>query len=155
MAWILSQPLSMEHGVAPGVIQALKELPGGLPEVPQYIKLGEIKFLAKKHLRIVWHIYPSKAAYLAHASNPRQDTLPVASQWDILPEPNVLRREQRDPKTQEVTAPALVLPSYDQLMAVGESATVANNAELWELARARLYEMSAAWPDFAGATIDE
>lgn len=154
MAWILTQKLALEHGVSPGVIQTLKEA-GALPDVPQYIKMGGVVFPAKRRLRVLWHIYPSKAAYLAHAANPQPDTEPRTAVWEILPEPNVIRREQRDPKTQEVLQPALVLPSFDQLMAVGDSATVANNAELWDLARARLYELSAAWPDFAGAVMDE
>jgi hypothetical protein len=154
MAWILTQPLSAEHGVSPGVIQTLKDA-GALPDVPQYVKIGGVLFPAPRRLRILWQVYPSKAAYLAHAANPQPDTEPRTVVWEILPEPNVIRREQRDPKSQEVLQPALVLPSFDQVMAVGDSATVLNNAELWDLARALLYEMSAAWPDFAGAELDD
>lgn len=147
MAWILSQKLSAEHGVAPGVIQALKESPGGLPDVQQYIKVGAILFPAPRHISIVWHIYPSKAAYLAHVANPKQETAPLALPWEILPEPHVIRREQRDPKTGEILHPALVLPSFNQLMA--------NSGDVWNLGRQRLYEISADWPEFDGARLDE
>lgn len=154
MAWILSQPLSAELGVSPGIIQTLKDA-GTLPSVPQYIRIGGVMFPGPRRLLVLWQIYPSKSAYLSHVAKPQRETEPVTVPWDILPEPNVVRREQRDPKTQEVLQPALVLPSFDQLMAVGDSATVLNNAQLWDLARTRLYEMSQAWPDFAGAELDD
>lgn len=154
MAWILSQPLSAAHGASPGLIKTLKEAGGELPTVPSYIRIGFVEFPQSRHLTVGWNIFPSKQAYLDFVAQPTADGKPRLMVWEIKPEPNVLQPERRDPKTQEVVQKALVLPSFDQVMAAEVSDTIVTNADLLTVVRKKLYELSADWPDFDGAKAD-
>lgn len=154
MALILNQPLSAEHGASPGLIKTLKEAGGTLPTIPSYIRIGFVEFPQARHLTVGWNIFPSKQAYLDYVARPTADAKPRLMIWEIKPEPNVLQPERRDPKTQQVVQKALVLPSFDQVMAAEVTDPISTNADLLSVVRKKLYELSADWPDFEGAQAD-